>query len=197
MVSRSIDKIDEEWIMKKAYILFCVVFMILLVGCNSKSIDRFGTNELDKIKAELDLISKEYAPDRAVKDGCFVILHNEVNSKLENMDKIDKFVSDSQNGKLASITIAQYSINEYRSITKIVYDGIRYYGVEKDIRYDSNNTKYYQFEFKYLKIFEEKDTKRYLLFNDNEITYSKYIKSMISSNSNDFIKHHFICAYKN
>lgn len=111
--------------------------------------------------------------------------------------KIDKFISDSQNGKLASITIAQYTIKEHISITNIIYDGTRYYGVEKETRYDSSNPKYYQFEFKYLKIFEEKDSKRYFLFNDNEITYSKYIKSMISSNSNDFIEHHFICEYKN
>ena len=129
-----------------------------------------------------------------VKDGCFVILHEEANSKLEDMDK---FVSDSQSGKETSITIAQYTIKGDTSITKIIYDGTKYYGVEKDTTYNSDNPEYRQFEFKYLKAFEENNVKTYLLFNDNEITYSKYIKSMISSNSNDWIEHQFICDYKN
>ncbi|MGH4123444.1 MAG: hypothetical protein ACREV6_11015 [Clostridium sp.] len=177
--------------MKKVYILICAILMILLVGCNDKTVNTEGTNKFDKIKSELSLIPKEYNINNADKDGYFVISNGEVKSKFEI---IDKFVSDSQNEKPAFITIVYYSTNRKPIITKIVYDGIKYYGIRDDTRFTEE---YREFEFKYLKVFEENHHKTYLLFNDKEISYAQYIKSIASSNSNDFIDHHFLCSYNN
>ena len=110
---------------------------------------------------------------------------------------MDKFVSDSQNQKSTSITVVQCNIDGKQIISKIVYDGIKYYGIEDDTRIIDSNTKYHEFEFKYLKIFEENNRKIYVLLNDKEITYNQYIKSMLSSNSNYWIDHQFLCSYNN
>ena len=180
--------------MKKVYISVCIIITILLVGCNSKIVSTEDTNVFDKIKSELELIPKNYSADNAIKDGCFVILNEEVKSELEIMNK---FVSDSRNERPTSITIVQSPIVGETIITKIIYDGTNYYGIEYNTGYTSTNPKYYQFQFKYLKIFKENGINTYCLFNDNGVTYSKFIKSMISSNSNDWIDHQIICNYKN
>ena len=119
---------------------------------------------------------------------------DKIKSELEIMNK---FVSDSRNERPTSITIVQSPIVGETIITKIIYDGTNYYGIEYNTGYTSTNPKYYQFQFKYLKIFKENGINTYCLFNDNGVTYSKFIKSMISSNSNDWIDHQIICNYKN
>ena len=180
--------------MKKTYILICTILLTLLIGCNNKTGDTDYINELDKVRAELSFIPKEYNENSAVKEGCFVILNDEVKSKLEI---IDKFVTDSQNRKLTSITIIQYTIKGDTVITKIIYDGIKYFGVEYDTKNTIGNSEYHKFEFKYLKVFAENDRKRYYLFNEDKITSNGFFKSMASSNLCDHIDHQFICSYKN
>lgn len=184
----------EEVIMKKVYILICSILMILLVGCNDKTVSTEGTNEFDKIKSELQLIPQKYNIDNAVKYSYFVILTEKVKSKIEI---IDRFVSDSQNQNPTSISIVQYTVEGKQIISKIVYDGIKYYGIEDDTRVTDSNTDYHEFEFKYLKVFEENNRKIYVLLNDKEINYTQYIKSLTSSNSKDSIDHQVLCSYNN
>ena len=81
--------------MKKVYISVCIIITILLVGCNSKIVSTEDTNVFDKIKSELELIPKNYSADNAIKDGCFVILNQEVKSELEIRilhEKIDHLI---------------------------------------------------------------------------------------------------------
>jgi hypothetical protein len=59
------------------------------------------------------------------------------------------------------------------------------------------NTDYHEFEFKYLKVFEEDNHKKYLLLNDKKINYDQYMKSISSSHSNDWIDSQFLYSYKN
>lgn len=195
---------------KKVDIFLCtILIIILLIGCGTKTKDTNVANNsnkidteitdktknFDKIKSELSLIPKEYNMDTAVKDGCFVVNGGSVKSKFEIMDK---FISDSQNGKSTSIIIANYLYGKNPSIKKVIFDGTRYYGIE-DISRDSSCSKeplkYRQFEFKYLKVFEENNRKSYYLFNDNSITYSKFIKSMASSSFHAWIAHQYLSSY--
>lgn len=186
--------------MKKVHILICVIIMILLVGCcektesNEKTDSNVSTNKFDKLKSELLLIPKVYNIDNADKDGSFVIRNEEAKSRSEI---IDKFISDSQNQKPTSITIVQYTAEGKQIISKIVYDGIKYYGIEDDSRVTDNNKEYHEFEFKYLKVFKENNRKTYVLFNVKEINYTQFIRSLTSSNSKDFIDHQFLCSYNN
>lgn len=191
---RKISTKKRRNIVKKVYILMCVILMVLLIGYNNKTVSTEGTNELDKIKPELQLIPQKYNTDNAVKDGYFVILNQEVKSKIEI---IDKFVSDSQNQKPTSITIVQYTLEGEQIISKVVYDGIKYYAIEDDTRVTDSNTEYRESEFEYIKVFEENNHKTYVLVNDKEINYSQYIKSLVSSNSKDSIDHQVICGYNN
>lgn len=178
--------------MRKKYILILALFFILLVGCNNKTETSEISSKFDKIIAELSQIPEKYTVEKAVEDGCFVVVHGKVKSDLKI---IDEFVSNSENGKSASITVVQYTIEGDPIITKVIYDGTNYYGIEDNTRDDYGTPQYQDFEFKYLKIFEEHDSKMYILFNDNEITYDEYIKSMLSSSSEAWIDHRFICSY--
>lgn len=184
--------------MKKVYILICSILMILLVGCNNEPVSTGGPNEFDKMKSELQLIPQEYNTNNAVKDGYFVISDEEVKSKIEI---IDNFVSNSQNQKSTFITIIQYSTkystNRTPVITKILYNGIKYYAISDGTRVTNSNTDYHEFEFKYLKVFEEDNHKKYILLNDKKINYDQYMKSLSSSHSNDWIDAKFLCSYKN
>ena len=183
--------------MKKVYILICSILMILLIGCNNITVTTVGPNEFNKMKSELQLIPKEYNTDNAVKDGYFVISDGQVKSKIE---VIDNFVSASQNQKSTFITIVQYSTkystNRTPTITKILYNGSNYYGISDDSRVTNGNTDYHEFEFKYLKVFEEYNNKIYVLLNDKKINYDQYMKSIYSSHSNDWIDAEFLCSYK-
>lgn len=194
---------------KNCILLYAIFLMSLLAGCGTntegknaiKNFDKIKPKEtatvidFDKIKSELSLIPKKYNMDTAVKDGCFVVNGGAVKSKPEIMDK---FISDSQNGKSTSIIIVHYLNGKNPSIKKVIFDGTRYYGIEDSSRDPScieESLKYRQFEFKYLKVFEENIYKSYYLFNDNSITYSKLMKSMASSSFNAWISHQYLCSY--
>lgn len=195
---------------KRDYGLFSIILlMILLVGCGNKAVNSVDIGKLnktkpaatgisrdfDKLKSELSLVPKQYDMDTAVKDGCFVINVSSVKSKPEVMDR---FISDSQSGKPTSITVVQYMYGEKPSITKVIYDGAGYYGIEdnsRDSACTEESQKYQQFEFKYLKVFEKNNYKSCYLFNDNSITYEKFMKSMASSSLSAWIAHQYICIY--
>lgn len=182
--------------LKKTYILLCVLIIVLLVGCSNNKVKIIeNSNDLNKIKSEISLIPKEYNADTAVKDGCFVIVHGELKSETNIMDN---FVLDSKNRKSSAITIVQYTEEGDPIITKVVYNGHSYYGVEDDTRdaFSSlENRKYWEFEYKYLKVFEENDSKRYYLVNDEKLTSEDIWKSVISSQSSDMIVHKYLCSY--
>ncbi|MBC8059769.1 MAG: DUF4362 domain-containing protein [Clostridiaceae bacterium] len=159
-----------------------------------KNLSEKNTRVFDKLKSGLLLIPKEYSIDNAIKDGYFVVLNEEVKSKIEI---IDQFVSDSQNKKATSITIVQYNLVGNPIIIKIFYDGIKYYVIEDDTRVPRSDTKYFEFEFKYLNVSEDNNRKKYLLLNDKGINYDQYMRSMLSSNYNDHIEGLCFCSYKN
>lgn len=205
--------------MKKVYILICAILMVLLIGCNNITVSTGGTNKLDKIKSgwqlipkkyntddaakaldeiksELQLIPQKYNTDDAAAGDCFVILNEKVTSKIEI---IDKFISDCQSQTPTSLTIVCYSTKYGTNpiITKILYNGFKYYAIEDDTRITNSNSDYHEFEFKYLKVFEENNHKTYVLVNDKKINYSQYIKSLLSSNSKYAIDHQILCDYDN
>lgn len=53
-----------------------------VIGCSNKTVSNVGNNEFDKVKSELLFISKEYNINNADKDGYFVILNENVKSKI-------------------------------------------------------------------------------------------------------------------
>jgi len=154
-------------------------------------------NDFNKIKSELSLLPKEYNSDIAVKDGCFVIVHGVLKSKRSVMDT---FVSNSKSGKTSSITIVQYTDEGDALITKVVYSNHKYYGIDdgtRDAFASLENRIYTEFEYKYLKVFQEKNNTTYYLVNDDKLSSNDIWKSKISSDSKDFINCKFLCFYNN
>lgn len=179
--------------MRKNYIFISLVLIILLVGCSNRTAPLEGSVDFDEIKSQLQAIPDEYNPEDAIKDGTFVVVHGEVKS---SQDIIDKFISDSQNGKQSSITVVQYTIEGDPIITKVVYDGDKYYGIEDTHRDRYGDKSYNEFQFKYLKVFDQDNIKSYYLFDDNEVTQQDLFKSLISSNSKEHINHQLISLYE-
>lgn len=154
-------------------------------------------NDFNKIKSDLSLFPKKYKADTAVKDGCFVIVHGVLKSKISIMDA---FVSNCKSGKASSITIVQYTVEGDALITKVVYSNHKYYGIDdgtRDAFASLEDRIYREFEYKYLKVFEEKSNMSYYLVNDDKLSSNDISKSSTSSNSKDFIKYKFLCSYNN
>ncbi|MCB2300071.1 DUF4362 domain-containing protein [Clostridium tagluense] len=176
-------------------ILMFVLFSFSLIGCSdiAKKV-LVDNNDFNKIKSELSLFPKKYNENMAVKDGCFVIVDGVLASKINVMDA---FVSNSKSGKSSSITIVNYIDGGDALITKIVYSNHKYYGIYDGTRDAFASLEYREFEYKYLKVFEEKNNIAYYLVNDDKLSSNNIWKSKISSNSKDFINYNFLCSYNN
>jgi len=144
------------------------------------------TNAYDSILSDLTAIPKKYSVENAVKDGCFVKLHGQIKSDIKIMDR---FISDSKNGKKAFITTVEYTDEGDPIITKVLYDGAAY--LSRDA-FGGNYENYLIFQYKYLKVFEESSGEFALLLNDDSVTAEKYWKSMLSSNPKDSIENYFL-----
>lgn len=149
------------------------------------------TNVFESIISDLSRLPKKYTVEEQVKDGCFVIVHGNLKS---DANIIEKFVADSKSGKSAKVTIVQYTIEGDPIVTKVVYDGSMFYGVSDNSRdaFKGDYDDYIKFQYKYLKTFEENKSRFALLVNDDSLTVEKYRKSMLSSNSKDWIDHYFL-----
>lgn len=122
-----------------------------------------------------------------------VVVHNE----LTNVGKLNEFLERAKNKRAVEMRVVQYTTEGDPIITKLLYDGIKYYMVEDDSRdqFGGDGKAYHEFCFSYLKAYEENDRISYYLLNDDSISLDDIQQSMLSSNSNDYIPHAFVMSY--
>ncbi|KZL90302.1 DUF5301 domain-containing protein [Clostridium magnum] len=157
-------------------------------------------NRYEDIKQELSLDAKKYSVQKTLGDSCILDSDSVINSRAEIADK---FIADTKKGNKSSLKIVHPRTDGYTIITKVIYDGKNYYGVA----YYSKNSLtgkdnyYYQFKYKYLKIFDLSGYKFVYLLEDNNLTFGDIDKSLMSQytknvqKSNAGIDFYSLCTF--
>ena len=133
-------------------------------------------NRYEDIKQELSLDAKKYSVQNALSNSCILEEDGVIKSGSEIADK---FIADTQKGKNSSLKIVHRNAVGYTIITKVIYDGKDYYGVAYNSKnsFTGKDNYYYEFKYKYLKIFDLSGYKSVYLLEDNNLTYGDIDKS--------------------
>lgn len=189
-------------------VIICLIFCSL-IGCknidNEKSIDLFNEKELKaysvKDSQKVKDLLKSYGKSKNLtveeaKEKNIIVVENE---KIEANETIwDDFYNDSKNRKEGSVLIVQYTEQDDPILTYLSYKDNKFFMIEDDSRdqyRDSKDEYYFEYSFKYLKLFEENNKTYVYLLDDNEITLDELNYSLLSSNISDWIPYGFVFYY--
>ncbi len=197
--------------MKKIiYAIICLI-SCSLIGCeninNEKTISTFNNKELKVYSAEdsqkvKDLLksygkSENLRVEKAKNNKIIVVDNEEIvgNKKIWN-----DFYNNSKNKKEGSVLIVQYTEQEDPILTYLSYKDNKFFMIEDESRdqyRDSKEEDYFEYSFKYLKLFEENHKTYVYLLDDNKITLDELNYSLLSSNISDWIPYGFVFYYTN
>jgi len=197
--------------MKKIiYIIICIIFCSL-VGCKNadteKAIDTFNEEKLkiysakdsQKVKELLKSYgdSKNLTIGKAKKNNIVVIENEQI---VENEKIWNDFYNNSKKKKEDSILIVQYTEQDDPILTYLSCKDNKFFMIEDDSRdqyRDSKDEDYFEYSFKYLKLFKENNKTYVYLLDDNKITLDELNYSLLSSNISDWIPYGFVFYYIN
>ncbi|MCI1996658.1 MAG: DUF5301 domain-containing protein [Clostridium luticellarii] len=150
-------------------------------------------NLYEGIKNEVSVDVKKYFLQNTLENACIL----DGDGLIITGGKLaDKFVSDTEKGKKASIKIVHKNTDGYTDIAKVIYDGENYYGVKyiPANYYAGTHSCYHKLKFKYIKTFDISNYKFVYLVENNGVTFGDIDKSMISKNFNDWVDSYFLYA---
>ena len=199
--------------MKRIVSIFICAILFSLIGCNKSENDKITSNfydnrENDKIEIYSDTNSKEVKDllksygksknltvEKAGKRN-IVVIENEKFVKNENL--WNDFYENIKNKKEDSILILQYTQQNDPILTYLSYKDDKFFMIEDDSRdqyRESKESDYYEYTFKYLKMFEENNKVYVYLLDDDEITLDKLNYSLLSSKVSEWIPYGFVFYY--
>lgn len=197
--------------MKK--IIYVIIFLIFcsLVGCkninNEKTINTFNDKEIKVYSSKdsqnvKDLLksyggAKNLTVENAKRNNIVVVENEQIvgNEKIWN-----DFYDNSKKKKECSILIVQYTEQEDPILTYLSYKDKKFFMIEDDSRdqyRENKNEDYFEYSFKYLKLFEDNNKTYVYLLDDNKITLNELNYSLLSSNISDWIPYGFVFYYMN
>lgn len=197
--------------MKKIiYIIICITFCSL-VGCKNinteKTVDAFNDEKLkiysakdsQKVKELLKSYggSKNLTVEKAKKNNIVVIEDEQIvaNEKIWN-----DFYKNSKKKKEDRVLIVQYTEQDDPILTYLSCKDNKFFMIEDDSRdqyRDDKEEDYFEYSFKYLKLFEENNKTYVYLLDDEKITLDELNYSLLSSNISDWIPYGFVFYYIN
>jgi hypothetical protein len=180
--------------MKKWKFAVLILSGMLFAGCttgNTGTPDGKGNDT--GTRTEVKEIPREYQPEEAVVAGHVVIVHG---TMLSEPAILSGFIEGTGKGEKKDLTIVQYTVEGDPIVTSVSYDGTVYRGIEDTTRDRFGPQEQRAFEFRYLKDFRDKGRRMVILVDDDTLTFEKYIKSLTSSQSDDWIPHHILCGYQ-
>lgn len=201
--------------MKKILLLGLISFLCFnIIGCNriigensrtfisvvdNESEDKYeqegiyGEKEVSTIKDMLNDYGdeKELEVSKALAKNLVVIKEQEF---IGNEDIWNKFYNNTKNKVEDSVIIVRYTEQGDPILTYLSYKNNKYFMIEDETRdrYDENQEDYNQYEFKYLRIFEDNNYKYAYLLNDKNITLDELNYSLSSSDTSKWIPYGFI-----
>lgn len=191
-------------------VIICIIFFSL-TGCknidNEKTINTFNDKQLEVYSSKdsqkvKDLLksygeAKNLTVEKAKKNNIVVVENEQI---VGNKKIWEDFYNNSKNNKEGSILIVQYTEQDDPILTYLSYTDKKFFMIEDDSRdqyRDSKNEDYFEYSFKYLKLFEENNKTYVYLLDDNKITLDELNYSLLSSNISDWIPYGFVFYYIN
>lgn len=191
-------------------IIICIIFFSL-IGCenidneniintfNDKELKVYSSEDSQKVKGLLKSYgdAKNLTVEEAKKNNIVVVENEQIvgNKKIWN-----DFYNNSKNNKDGSILIVQYTEQDDPILTYLSCKDKEFFMIEDDSRdqyRDNKNEDYFEYSFKYLKLFEENKKTYVYLLDDNKITLDELNYSLLSSNISDWIPYGFVFYYIN
>lgn len=177
------------------------------VGC-SKTIDLNVGNFKNKV-SELKVYGKEESNEiievlknygnnkdllinSAIKKNMMVIKNEEI---VGNRNLWDEFNNNIKNKQEDSIIIVQYTEQEDAVLTYLSYSNSKFFMIKDESRdkyRDVRDKDYYEYDFKYMKLFEDNNKIYAYLLDDNSITLDELNFSLLSENISEWIPYGFI-----
>jgi len=178
-----------------------MLYLLILAACNN-------TNGMANAYIPYSEIPKNYSLEDAKNDNLVVFEDGNITS---GQSVWDDFVKITEQGKPYTVRLAFYYTLEGQGITPALeeYEDIKDnypHLFIQDLTFDGRiytlysveDKKEYKFRYKYIKRFVEaspretvqyRETIRYVLVNDKEVTWEKIISGMLSSRFTDWIDH--------
>ena len=197
--------------MKKIIIAIICLTFCSLIGCknadNEKSVDTFIEKELkvysNKESQEVKELLKSYGKSKNLtvenaRKRNIVVVENEI--IVANEQLWNDFYDNTKKKKEDAILIVQYTEQDDSILTYLSFKDESFFMIEDDSRDQYRDTKqedYFEYSFKYLKLFEENNKTYVYLLDDNEITLDELNFSLLSSNISDWIPYGFVFYYTN
>ena len=195
--------------MKRIIYLLTFIITLTLVGCNkvdnSKVVSNFdkkievvySKGDIKKVKKLL----KSYGTShdltiKKVKNREILVLKDGIIKENENL--WNEFFTNTKNNKESYIIILQYTPQNDPILTYLSYKNNEYYMLEDDSRdkfRGGEKEDYYEYTFKYLKLFEENEKVYVYLLDDDKITLEKLNYSLLSSKIDEWIPYGFVFYY--
>lgn len=195
--------------MKRIIYLLTFIITLTLVGCNkvdnSKVVSNFdkkievvySKGDIKKVKKLL----KSYGTShdltiKKVKNREILVIKDGIIKENENL--WNEFFTNTKNNKESYIIILQYTPQNDPILTYLSYKNNEYYMLEDDSRdkfRGGEKEDYYEYTFKYLKLFEENEKVYVYLLDDDKITLEKLNYSLLSSKIDEWIPYGFVFYY--
>ncbi len=195
--------------MKRIIYLLTFIITLTLVGCNkvdnSKVVSNFdkkievvySKGDIKKVKKLL----KSYGTShdltiKKVKNREILVIKDGIIKENENL--WNEFFTNTKNNKESYIIILQYTPQNDPILTYLSYKNNEYYMLEDDSRdkfREGEKEDYYEYTFKYLKLFEENEKVYVYLLDDDKITLEKLNYSLLSSKIDEWIPYGFVFYY--
>ena len=118
---------------------------------------------------------------------------------MANKDLWDNFYENSNNKKEDYILVLKYTAQNDPILIYLSYKDNKFYMMEDDSRDQYRDTKdedYYEYTFKYMKLFEENEKTYVYLLDDDNVTLEELNYSLLSSQISDWIPYGFVFYYK-
>lgn len=191
-------------------VIICIIFFSL-IGCenidnektintfNDKGLKVYSSKDSQKVKDLLKSYgeAKNLTVEKAKKNDIVVVENEQI---VGNKKIWDDFYNNSKKNKDGSILIVQYTEQDDPILTYLSYTDKEFFMIEDDSRdqyRDSKNEDYFEYSFKYLKLFEENNKTYVYLLDDNKITLDELNYSLLSANISDWIPYGFVFYYIN
>lgn len=196
--------------MKKIINLLIYITIFSMVGCSnvndSKTVSSFkeeknqiySSEDSKAVKKLLKSYGKsdDLTVEKVSKKDILVIEDEEI---VANKDLWDNFYENSNNKKEDYILVLKYTAQNDPILIYLSYKDNKFYMMEDDSRDQYRDTKdedYYEYTFKYMKLFEENEKTYVYLLDDDNVTLEELNYSLLSSQISDWIPYGFVFYYK-
>ncbi len=136
--------------------------------------------------------NKDLSIDNAIKKNMIVIKNGKM---VGNKNLWDNFNKNIKNKKEDSVIIVQYTAQEDAILIYLSYNKDKFFMIKdesRDRHREVRDKNYYEYDFKYMRIFEENNNIYAYLLDDNNITLDELNYSLISEDISQWVHYGFI-----